>query len=326
MSFKGQGPALFRVARSVGTGLSWTAALAIAVGGIGLLAPAQAQAGVIPLAPLHAGSFATGSGADASFVRINGDWQGSTVLWSESQRAFGNGAPDGSYVAIGTQAWGTGLWGRADWAQVQAAAAGQGGVGAPAVLQQVSGVGSTINYGNSRYNECYSGTWGTAGLVPMFTPSGPLGDCSDPARGDAMHENWTSHFYGYIRIAEAGLYNFSVLYDDGFFFNLVGAGSQTLGIEQDFLNPRNRLGFDEDLLLSEGLYAFELGAWNRLAAGVVDLRWARGGSDTPDWTLVPTENLLPSSAVPEPATAPLLALALAGVVGLVRRRASAGRA
>lgn len=300
--------------------------LARALMAMATLAAGVADAGIVTLAPQYAGSFATGSGADASFVRINGDWQGSTVLWSESQRTFGNGAPGGSFATIGSQSWGTGLWGRADWAQVQAAAAGQGGAGAPSVLQQFNGLGSTINYGNSRYNECYSGTWGAADLVPMFQPSGPLGDCGDAARGDAMHENWTSHFYGYIRIAEAGLYNFSVLFDDGFFFNLVGAGGQTLGIEQDFLNPRNRLGFDEDLLLSEGLYGFELGSWNRLAAGVVDLRWARGGGDTPDWTLVPTENLLPASAVPEPATLPLLAMALAAMVGRVRRRATARRA
>lgn len=324
MSSPGQGPSSSRAARSAGAWLPLAAGLALVVGAAAL--PAPAHAGVVSLAPLYAGSYATGTGADASFVRINGDWQGSSVLWSESQQAFGNGAPGGSYVAIGTQSWGTGLWGRADWAQVQAAAAGLGGAGAPTVLQQVNGMGSTINYGNSRYNECYSGTWGAAELAPMLTPFGPLGNCSDPARGDALHENWTSHFHGYIRIAEAGLYNFSVLYDDGFFFNLVGAGSQTLGIEQDFLNPRNRLGFDEDLLLTEGLYAFELGSWNRLAAGVVDLRWARGGGESPEWTLVPTENLLPASAVPEPATLPLLAAALAATVGLVRRRASARRA
>ena len=67
------------------------------------LAPATVQAAAVTLAPQHAGSFATGTGADASFVRINSDWQGSAVLWDEDQRKYGSGTPIGSF------SWGTGI-------------------------------------------------------------------------------------------------------------------------------------------------------------------------------------------------------------------------
>lgn len=288
------------------------------------LGAGAAGAAPVVLEPQFAGTFATGTGADASFVRVDGQWRGSTVLWSEDLRQFGNGPPVGSFATIGSHAWGTGIWGRADWEQLQIKAQTPGDVD---VVQRLSGQTAAINYSNSRYNECYRGTWGAASLVPMFTPSGPLGGCGapidagppDPERGDPAHENWTAHFHGFIRIADPGVYNFSVLFDDGFFFNLIGAGGQVLGIEQDFLNPRNRVGFGQDLQLSEGLYGFELGSWNRLAAGVVDLRWARGGGDQPDWTLVPVENLMPANAVPEPVTVWLLAAAAAGAVRLRRR-------
>jgi hypothetical protein len=213
------------------------------------------------------------------------------------------------------------LWGRADFDRVQAAAQGQGDPGSPKIEQQHRGVVSTINYGNSRYNECHAGTWGQAELLPFFAPVAPMGTCNDPELGDAEQQNWTAFFSGFIRITDPGLYNFSVLFDDGYFFKLIGAGGLTLEIEEDFLNPRDREGFADDLQLSTGLYAFELGAWNRLGAGVVDLRWSRGG-DEPEWNLVPIENLLPGSSVAEPAV-PLL-LALAGLAswlatGLTRR-------
>ena len=174
-----------------------------------------------------------------------------------------------------------------------------------------AGQAASINYGNNCYNSTHSGQWGMATLLPFDN-----GACGSTAG------NWTAHFSGFIRVADAGLYNFSVLYDDGFFFRLIGDGGQTLGIEQDFLNARDREGFAEDLQLSVGLYGFELGSWNRLQAGVVDLRWSRGDEN---WTLVPTENLLPGSAVDEPALPWLIAAASAAAL-LARRRRSARRA
>jgi hypothetical protein len=289
---------------------AWPSALcaAVLVAGSGV-----AFAGPVPLAPQYAGSFATGTGSDARFVRIDNDWRGSTVLWNEDQGRFGDGEPIGSFP------WGTGLWGRADWNQVQAAANGPGPSAVP-IAQQFDGQIDRINFGNARYNECYADTWGTVELRPFFTTSPALGDCDDPEAGDPVQQNWIAEFSGFIRIAEAGLYNFSVLYDDGFFFRLVGEGGEALEIGQDYLNPRDREGFDDDLALLPGLYGFELGAWNRLGAGVVDLRWSLNGDP---WTLVPTENLLPGSAVPEPGGPGLILLAL-GLAMAARRRSRVG--
>lgn len=276
------------------------AALAVIVPAA-LLAPA-ALANPVSLAPLHAGNFGAGTGADATFVQIDPNWQGSTVLWNEATRTYGNGQ------AIGSYGWGTGIWGRADWDRVQATAAGQGGAGAPGILERWDGKVSTINYGNRCYNAEYEAAWGMAQHLPV----------ADGGACGSDGGNWTAHFNGFIRITEAGLYNFSVLYDDGFFFRLVGADGSSLEISQDYLNPRDREGFVDDLQLGIGLYAFELGSWNRLEAGVVDLRWSRGDET---WTLVPTENLLPDSAVDEPATLALGLLALGAALAARRRRA-----
>ncbi|MBG6080538.1 PEP-CTERM domain protein [Rubrivivax gelatinosus] len=279
------------------------AALACATSLLAVAASAV-LASPINLTPMYSGSFASGSGADATFVKIDGSWQGSTVLWNESTKSYGSGN------AIGGYGWGTGLWGRSDWQAVQDAAAGLGGAGSPTILSTWTGLSSAINYGNGCYNSHYSSQWGTTTAVPLADS----GVCGDDANG-----NWTSHFEGYIRITEAGLYNFSVLYDDGFFFRLLGLDG-ALEIGKDFLNPRDRLGFDDNLFLTPGLYGFELGSWNRLQAGVVDLRYSyEGGS----WTLVDPQNLLPTSAVPEPSTLALLlpALAMLGLGRTFGRRA-----
>jgi hypothetical protein len=44
------------------------------------------------------------------------------------------------------------------------------------------------------------------------------------------------------------LYNFGVLSDDGFAFSLFG-GNNTLTLDQNGLNPRDRYGFSQDLQL-----------------------------------------------------------------------------
>lgn len=269
-----------------------------------------AAGAVVVLGPQLPDTTTTARGADAEFYRIANDWHGSTVLWDEQQRRFGSGVP------IGTLPWGTGLWGADDWRTVQAAARGTGASGAPAVVQRFEGVTPLIDHGNSRYNECHSATWGAALLVPFFVDAPQGGDCGDPEAGDPAQQNWTAHFRGFIRIVDPGLYNFGVLYDDGFFFRLVGEGGSEVGIDRDFLNPRDRLGFAEDLQLSSGLYGFELGMWNRLGAGVVDLRWKREGTD---WELVPTESLVPASRIAEPGSLALWVAAI-GVLGWFARR------
>jgi len=198
-------------------------------------------------------------------------------------------------------------------------------------VQSFTGVLGTIGHANSRYNECYTATWGAAALVPMFDAAPNLGNCADAALGAADQQNWTARYSGFIRITDPGEYNFSVLHDDGFFFRLLGAGGTELGIGRDFLNPRERIGFAENLLLGEGLYGFELGAWNRLGAGVVDLRWTTAAcAGNCPWSLVPAEHLLTAGQVDAPP--PWALLLLGGSVwwvmarrGLLRPARAVGR-
>ena len=265
-----------------------------------LLAGAPASAAPVPLLPLYAGQYAAGGGANASFMQIDSAWQGSSVLWNETTHSYGSG------VSIGSFGWGTGLWGQADWQTVQNTAQGSGGTNAPTIINQWTGIAPTINFGNAVYNGLYSATWGKASLLPFF----------DAAGLPSAQENWTAHFSGYIRVANAGNYNFSVLNDDGFFLRLIGDAGATLGIGRDFLNSRDRNGFADDLALSPGLYGFDLGMWNRLEAGVVDLRWMLPGSQ--DWTLVPTTNLV--NKIPEPGSTLLLAAACLASAGVLRHR------
>jgi hypothetical protein len=267
---------------------------------LGALATRSALAVPIELLPEYTGNFGVGGGADTTFLQIDGGWHGSTVLWNEATQTYGSGAPIGSYP------WGTGLWGRADWQTIQTAALGGADTGAPQIVNRWTGIQPTINFANSLYNTNYSATWGPASLVPFFEPGGPVSD----------QENWTVHVNGYMRITVAGAYDLSVLNDDGYFLRLIGAGGTVLEASRDFLNPRERNGFTDSLLLSPGLYGLELGMWNRLEAGVVDLRWRQPGSDI--WELVPTTSLLPLSAVPEPAGPSLLAAGL-GLLAMALR-------
>lgn len=267
-----------------------------------LLALAAAPAAAaLTFAPQHAGSFGAGTGATATFHQIDSNWHGSTVLWNDATASYGSGLPIGSF------SWGTGLWGQADWQTVQDTAAGASS--GPAIVQSWSGTATSINFANVLYNQQHSATWPVP-LAPFFTPGGSI----------SAQENWTAHFVGFIRVTQPGEYAFSVLNDDGFFLRLTGAGGSTIDVGRDFLNAPDRNGFADALLLSEGLYGFELGMWSRLEAGVVDLRWTTPG--TTEWTLVPTTNLMP---IPEPGTAALLLAGLLPLAALARRRAAAPR-
>ena len=275
-----------------------------------LLGSSFASATVLQLAPLLPSWTATGQGSDATFVRIDNQWHDSGVYWNESSGAY-SATPGDGYVAVGSLSWGSGLWGINDFNAVM------GGKVSP--VASWSGRVSQINHGDGCYNQQWSGAWGAAQPAPIFgSGTGCAEGDADPAQAND-EDNWLAYFTGYVRVTDEDLYNFSVLYDDGFFFNLYGADGQA-SLTRDFLNPRDRLGFEDDLLLSEGLYRFELGVYDRLEAGVVDLRWQRGGAS--DWWLLPPEYLLD---VAEPGT---FALFGAGLVGLGlayrRRRTQAG--
>lgn len=267
-----------------------------------LAACAGAAHANVVLAPERAGLYQAGQGVDGEFLKIDDAWHGSSVLWDEATQSFGSG------VAIGSLSWGTGLWGLADWHTAF-------GSPAPGMIESslTHRVGP-ISYGDADYNAMYGATWGEVALAPLFAPNGP----------SAGQDNWASRFAGYIRITEAGTYNFSVLHDDGFFLRLGGADS-TLALENDFLNPRERLGFESNLQLGVGLYSFELGAYDRLQAGVVELSWSRDGGD---WSTVPIENLLMPgdvAPVPEPSSWALMFAGLLGIGAISARRRVGGR-
>jgi hypothetical protein len=277
-----------------------TAALALAAG---MLAGTPGHA-AIALDPLLAGQYAAGSGANAVFHRIDSAWTGTSVYWKEPPASgapgtYSNTAGDG-FTRIGDHSWGTGLWGLADWRAINAP-------GSALPLQSWSGVLATIDQGDALYasNPFGAALWGAAGPLP-FTGS------------DDVQNNWTAHYTGYLRISDPGAYNFGVLYDDGFFLRIWGADASPLEISSDFLSPRDRLGFDQDLLLGTGLYRFELGAYDRIEAGVVNLAWKQGSGG---WQTVPTEHLVRDPiAISAPGTAAVLIAGLGAFTAFRRRK------
>ncbi len=261
-----------------------------------LAVTSAAVAAPVALDPTMAGAWASGSGARAEFRAIDPDWHDSSVWWNETTRTYSAVQASG-YERIGTLAWGTGIWGLNDWARVLS--------NDVASVASWSGTVARIEQANQRYRDDWGNSWGDVARMPDAIPA----------------ENWTAQYTGYLRISDAGLYNFGVLYDDGFFLRIHGADGQFVEISSDFVRTaRDRLGFDEDLLLSEGLYRFELGAYNRLEAGVVQLAWQRGDRG---WESVPTEHLVTDpTRIPLPGTLAMVAL---GGIGFVAFRKRSGR-
>lgn len=246
-----------------------------------LLLGATFHAQAIPLAPQLAGTYLNGDGANSRWVQIADDWRGSIY---------------------GDQTWGTGIWGLADHAQVMGLSHDD-----PAVVQTLQTRVDQINFGDQHFIDAWGAAWSSPQLAPIFT---------DPTTPNTQ-DNWASSFWGYIAISTPGAYNFGVLHDDGFRFSLFGAGGSSLSLVADGLNSRDRLGFAEDLLLSPGLYAYQLDAYDRLEAGVIQLAWTT--PDSGEWTVVAQSHLF-TSPVPEPSM-PLLMLAGVAAVGLATARA-----
>ena len=246
---------------------------------LSLLLGLSAPAHALALDPQYAGLFQNGDGANSLWVQVKEDWRGNTY---------------------GNQSWGTGIWSLADQAQVMGLASND-----PVVVQTLATRVTQINFADQRFITDWGASWIMPQLAPIFSNTGENQD------------NWASRFSGYIAITAPGAYNFGVLYDDGFRFSLFGAGGNSLAIQNDGLNPRDRLGFSEDLLLSPGLYAYQLDAYDRLEAGVVQLGWTTPQSA--NWSVVPQEHLF-ASPIPEPSV-PMLMLAGLAAIGLASRRA-----
>ncbi len=246
---------------------------------LSLLLGLSVPAHALSLDPQHAGLYQNGDGANSRWVQVTGDWRGSIY---------------------GDQSWGTGIWGLADQAQVIDMASGD-----PFVVRTLATHVAQINFADQRFIADWGTAWSTPTLAPIFPNAGENQD------------NWASRFSGYIAITAPGAYNFGVLYDDGFRFSLFGAGGSSLAIQKDGLNPRDRLGFSEDLLLKPGLYAYQLDAYDRLEAGVVQLAWTTPQSGS--WSVVPQEHLF-ATPIPEPSV-PMLMLAGLAAIGLGARRA-----
>ncbi|MFZ5574360.1 MAG: PEP-CTERM sorting domain-containing protein [Pseudomonadota bacterium] len=231
----------------------------------------------LPLTPMVGGVFTNGDGANSRWVQVVDDWRGSLY---------------------GDAPWGTGIWGLADHAAVMALGNGDTGV-----VQTLDTRVDQINFADQHFIDAWGTTWASPRLAPIFGGAGG-------------QNNWAARFWGYLAITEPGAYNFGILYDDGFRFTLFGADGAAQRIEVDGLNPRDRLGFAEDLLLSPGLYAYQLDAYDRLEAGAVQLAWSTPGER--GWSVVPQAALF-TRAIPEP---PLPLLLLAGLIaaGFATRR------
>ena len=243
------------------------------------LPPLISQSALV--APLVPGKFSGADGANSHWVQVRSEWRGPT---------FGN------------EAWGTGIWSISDAGLVSALAPADAHV-----INRFDGKVDQIHFANDSYNFNWGPTWGFSPLSPLWR------------NGETNQENWIAEFTGFIYIPDPGAYNFGILFDDGFQFDLFGGNGQSLAIEKDGLNPRERIGFSENLDLAAGMYGYRLLAYNRLEAGVVDLSWIR---EDRDWQVIPKDNLftkIPPINVPEPSTLALLGIVLVGA-GLVSRR------
>ena len=98
--------------RAIGRRLRRKTACGAALLALGVTLATAPHASVV-FDPLLPGQYAAGTGADATFLRIDGSWTGSAVYWkeppdNETPGQYSN-TPDAGFDRIGTYGWGTGL-------------------------------------------------------------------------------------------------------------------------------------------------------------------------------------------------------------------------
>lgn len=262
----------------------------------GLSAPVQAAIVLDPLA----GVSGLASGAlDVTWLWVDDNARFSTHLWHEP----GEDAPR----EIGSFGWGTGIWATSDLEVLRDGSH-------PAILGSASGQ-TGVNFANQTYNDHVAngdyGGWGWDAQRPL----------AGAVVASGQQTNYAAFMSGFLYVAEAGLYDFGAFVDDGFSFMLYGLGGASAGFSRntmagttngrDFVQMSELLG--DGLMLGQGFYALSIDYFNRLEAGVMDLRWLRPG--TGEWVGISNDVLF--NTVPEPGV-----LALLGIAGLVcmRRR------
>ena len=271
---------------------------------------AQPAAATLMLDPLSSAAYVTGGGLAAIWSQVRDDYRFSQQTWVE---------PGQSAQAIGNFNWGTGIWGTVDIAHVHNLSPTDA-----ALVGRVSAV-SAVSFANQTYNDIVgSGSYGTWGydyqrpLAPIVAQTG-------------VQTNYAASFGGFVYIAEAGLYDFSLFADDGFTFALTGANG-VLGVNRETL-AGSSTGRDHYTLsgangnsavsLGSGYYGIQIDYFNRLESGVIDL--ALWGPQDQGWHSISSDRLhvsIPSSVVSEPGMLVLLTLGLIGLGSRQRGRKS----
>lgn len=125
-----------------------------------------------PLAPVIAGVFVNGDGANSRWVQVVDDWRGSLY---------------------GSAPWGTGIWGLADHATLMGL-----GNGDPGVAQTLDTRVDQINFADQHFIDAWGTIWDSPRLAPIFG-------------GTSSQDNWAVRFWGYLAITEPGAYNLGIL-------------------------------------------------------------------------------------------------------------------